>query len=681
MSKVKTEGAESVSIATTTQLESTVRHVLRDFTDPPRCAVGYMGYPSCQRCNCSVEGSTNADPCVTPCVCKENVEEETVTAVNWDSSTCKVTIQEAATNAPVWASPASARPPHGDHSDGLAPAWRNRRRVWSVHRQTPPYLSVRHSDVVNDLGSAYYWNAPELYLGNKISAYGGSLVYTVSYTTDQHEPMAIRVTSQPDLIIEIIDRRFGQPVYPSSQSTNHIPLSPANFLVAESAQPIGRRDFLSVLANVTRVMVRASYSTETSAVYRLHSFSMEVANPSAGGERRAAATCVPGFRRVNGNLYGGVCEACRCHGHSTQCHEVTGHCLDCSHHTYGPHCDTCLPGYYGNATRGSSADCQPCACPLNLPISAPPAISGERGSCCVTSASPGTQDHAVKDVPTDSSAGPLSPGDPVSPAIAMTTWTCPYPAAAIQSQASVCSVVKVTAARLATVALTVTTETRSQRKTANPVSHTNGSVSEVCNKETGRCECKQNVAGRQCDECIPNCWWDAELQDCVPCGCSPPGSMFSALRRRGRCICRPGFVGRHCDLRRQGYERRETRRPVERVPLAAVHQRWGGSSRTGGCPRGGVQAEHRGNTPGMPQTHGISTGGVCVPCHCNSFGSKSSTVMKPCSHVGNNCDTNTGQCICPPNTIGERCDHCAPTTGAMTSPPDARRAAAAWSAR
>lgn len=35
-----------------------------------RCAVGYMGYPSCQRCNCSVEGSTNVDPCVTPCVCK-----------------------------------------------------------------------------------------------------------------------------------------------------------------------------------------------------------------------------------------------------------------------------------------------------------------------------------------------------------------------------------------------------------------------------------------------------------------------------------------------------------------------------------------------------------------------------------------------------------------------------------
>ena len=57
-------------------------------------------------------------------------------------------------------------------------------------------------------------------------------------------------------------------MYPSSPRTNRIALLPENFLVSESAQPISRRDFLSVLANVTGVMVRGSYSTEPSAVYR-----------------------------------------------------------------------------------------------------------------------------------------------------------------------------------------------------------------------------------------------------------------------------------------------------------------------------------------------------------------------------------------------------------------------------
>lgn len=68
--------------------------------------------------------------------------------------------------------------------------------------------------------------------------------------------------------IKIIDGRFGQPVYPFSPTTNRVTLLPENFLAAGSAQPISRRDFLTVLANLTGVMVRASYSTEPSAVYR-----------------------------------------------------------------------------------------------------------------------------------------------------------------------------------------------------------------------------------------------------------------------------------------------------------------------------------------------------------------------------------------------------------------------------
>lgn len=35
-----------------------------------RCAFGYQGYPNCLRCNCSLVGSINEDPCTEPCLCK-----------------------------------------------------------------------------------------------------------------------------------------------------------------------------------------------------------------------------------------------------------------------------------------------------------------------------------------------------------------------------------------------------------------------------------------------------------------------------------------------------------------------------------------------------------------------------------------------------------------------------------
>ncbi|XP_056260714.1 laminin subunit alpha-2 isoform X6 [Seriola aureovittata] len=590
-----------------------------------RCAVGYMGYPSCQRCNCSVEGSTNDDPCITPCMCKENVEGE-----NCDR--CKLGFYNLQGDNQRGCEKCSCM---GVASQCSASTWTYQNettltgwhlvgdtggRVWSVHRQTPPYLSVRHSDVVNDLGSAYYWNAPGLYLGNKLSAYGGSVVYTVSYTTDQQEQRAIRVTSEHDLIIEgggmkIIDRRFGQPVYPSSPSTNHILLLPENFLVSETRQVISRRDFLSVLANVTRVMVRASYSTEPSAVYRLHSFSMQVANPSARGEQRATAVehcscppgyagtsceaCVPGFRRVNGDLYNGVCEACHCHGHATQCHEVTGHCLDCFHHTTGPHCDTCLPGYYGNATHGSPADCQSCACPLNLPSNnfSPTCHLGEEGELLCDQCPPGYTGPRCNRCSNGYYGSPTVPGGSCQPCDChgnldlSTPGSCDpitgqclrcrqgYGGAACDSCADGYYGDAVTA------------------KNCQPCQcHTNGSVYEVCNKETGQCQCKENVVGRQCDECMPQTHGITTGGQCVPCHCNSFGSKSFDCDETGQCRCQPGVTGPKCDR----------------------------------CSRGFFNFQE----------------GGCTPCQCG--------------HVGDNCDANTGQCICPPNTIGERCDRCAP---------------------
>uniref|UniRef100_A0A8C7Z5D4 Basement membrane-specific heparan sulfate proteoglycan core protein n=1 Tax=Oryzias sinensis TaxID=183150 RepID=A0A8C7Z5D4_9TELE len=568
-----------------------------------RCAVGYKGFPSCERCNCSMEGSINTDPCITPCVCKENVE-------GGNCDRCKLGFYNLQHDNPRGCEKCFCM---GVSSQCSASAWTYQNssllgwhlvgdsggRIWSVHRQTPPYLSVRHSDVVNELGSAYYWNAPGLYLGNKV---GTRVCSSILYPFQGGG-------------MKIIDKHFGQPVYPSSPSTSHILLLPENFLVSETGRPINRRDFLMVLANMTSVMVRASYSTETTAVYRLHSFSMQVASPSGRSERTASAvemcscpsgyagtsceTCVPGFRRVNGNLYHGVCEPCRCHGHATQCHEITGHCLDCSHNTAGQYCDTCLPGYYGNATLGSPADCQPCACPLLLPSNnfSPTCHLDEGGKLVCNRCQMGYTGPRCERCSNGFYGQPDVPGGSCQPCNCNYNLDLSVPGSCdpITGQCLKCRQ-GYGGAACESCADGYYGDAILAKNCQPCQCHINGSLSEVCNKESGQCPCKEDVLGRQCDKCKPETHGITTGGVCVPCHCNSFGSKSFDCDDLGQCRCQPGVSGSKCDR----------------------------------CSRGFFNFQE----------------GGCTACQC--------------SHVGNNCDANTGQCICPPNTIGERCDRCAP---------------------
>lgn len=62
-----------------------------------------------------------------------------------------------------------------------------------------------HRDVIRNVTEAFYrrLNVTGYVCSLQLAAYGGNLAYTVSYNTDQQEQSVIRVTSEPDLIIEV----------------------------------------------------------------------------------------------------------------------------------------------------------------------------------------------------------------------------------------------------------------------------------------------------------------------------------------------------------------------------------------------------------------------------------------------------------------------------------------------
>ncbi|XP_034609571.1 basement membrane-specific heparan sulfate proteoglycan core protein [Trachemys scripta elegans] len=223
----------------------------------------------------------------------------------------------------------------------------------------------------------YYWVLPDRFKGDKVTSYGGELHYTVMHSA---APSAQPLRSQPDVLLRgngIFLEHFAE--------TGPLPGTPTRFTVPfrerawrrADGQAATREHLLMALADIDLFMIRASY-TDRPAESRLSNIHMDVAVPHATGLERAVeveeCTCPPGYRgpscqdcdvgyaRTTSGLYLGTCKRCDCSGHSGECDAETGDCQNCQDKTEGTRCERCQPGYYGDAQRGTPADCQPCPC-------------------------------------------------------------------------------------------------------------------------------------------------------------------------------------------------------------------------------------------------------------------------------------------------------------------------------
>ncbi|KAI4872139.1 hypothetical protein NFI96_031073 [Prochilodus magdalenae] len=205
--------------------------------------------------------------------------------------------------------------------------------------------------------------------------------------------------------------------------------------------------------------------------------------------------CSPGYYG-NLRLVGGRCKECPCNNNTDPrdgeaCDAVTGQCLRCLHNTHGPNCQTCKPGYYGNALL---QDCRECLCDrLGLDLTKCP----PNGPCVCDAVTGQCPCHrGVAGVRCDQCKNGY--------------WN-------LQSGCQPCN--------------------------CNP----QHARSNRCDKITGQCPCEQGYGGKRCEECAENYFGNPDIQ-CMACGCNMEGAVFPGCDPyTGECMCRPGVSGAFCE--------------------------------------------------------------------------------------------------------------------------------------
>ncbi|MXQ93753.1 hypothetical protein E5288_WYG016917 [Bos mutus] len=222
-----------------------------------------------------------------------------------------------------------------------------------------------------------FWALPEQFLGNKVDSYGGSLRYKVRYELARG---TLEPVQRPDVVLVGAGHRLLSRGHTSTQpgvpNQRQVQLSEEHW-VHESGRPVQRAEMLQVLQSLEAVLIQTVYdhkmasvglsdvamdTTVTYATSHGRAHSVEECRCPIGYSGLSCESCDAHFTRVPGGPYLGTCSGCNCNGHASSCDPVYGHCLECQHHTEGPRCEQCQPGYYGDAQRGTPHDCQPCPC-------------------------------------------------------------------------------------------------------------------------------------------------------------------------------------------------------------------------------------------------------------------------------------------------------------------------------
>lgn len=333
---------------------------------------------------------------------------------------------------------------------------------------------------------------------------------------------------------------------------------------------------------------------------------MESCTCPQGYEGQHCERCIVGYRRAQPGLGAfSQCEPCNCHGHSQSCDPDTGAC-ECEHNTAGLSCERCKDGFYGDATGGSAADCEPCPCPSGATCAVvpktkevvctncPAGTTGKRCELCDDGffGDPLGQNGPVRTCRACKCSDNIDPnavgncnretgeclkciyntagffcdrckdgfyGNALASSPNDKCKDCACSRFGTVDQQSSCSQVTGQCRCLPNVAerdcsvcepgfYNLHSGKGCERCNCNPIGSTNGQ----CDVLSGQCECQPGVTGLQCQQCEVN-FFGFSSSGCKPCDCDPEGSASGQCKEDGRCECKPGFVGARCDMCEENY--------------------------------------------------------------------------------------------------------------------------------
>uniref|UniRef100_A0A8C5GX37 Laminin subunit gamma-1 n=1 Tax=Gouania willdenowi TaxID=441366 RepID=A0A8C5GX37_GOUWI len=573
------------------------------------CQPGYhsLTEAGCRPCSCSPSGSTQeCDVHTGQCRCKDNVE-------GFSCDRCKLGYFNLDPNNPLGCTPCFCFQHSSvcDSAEGysvhtISSTFFNDDEKWSAQGQDGSTVQVQWSpsgqdiSLISDDYFPMYFVAPDKFLGNRLLSYGQNL--TLNFRVERRDARL----SAEDLVLEGSNLRVAVPLiaqgnaYPNENMQTYV---------------FSHADFQKLLQNLTSIKIRGTYSTgyldDVSLVTAVSGPGVparwvEQCTCPQGYEGQHCEQCTVGYRRARPDLGAfSSCEPCNCNGHSEDCSPDTGAC-DCLHNTAGLSCERCKDGFYGDPTRGTSDDCQPCPCPTgvtcavvpkskevvctNCPVGTtgkrcelcddgyfgdPLGQNGPVRACHICKCSDNIDPNAVGNCNRETgeclkciynTAGFFCDrcqegfyGNALAPNVADKCKACSCSPLGTVGKQSSCSQVTGQCQCLPNVAerncsacqpgfFNLQSGNGCERCDCNPIGSNNGQ----CDITTGQCECQPGVTGLHCERCEVN-FFGFSSSGCKPCDCDPEGSLTGQCKEDGRCECRPGFVGARCDMCEENY--------------------------------------------------------------------------------------------------------------------------------